>query len=565
MKKTSTTTANKRVATKKASTPQTSAVTQMSNLQLAISIVKSTRDKGSIDALQEVSTEIGQLSTRLGVEFNEAFLIAAMMEWNQSMTVFGLRNYLDCSRLEAELFGNVFEDLLKKDIVSKEGYDDDSFIYKLSPAIIAAIRNNKPYVKEKRRKLSTEAFWKAVGDIFLHSEFHIFSAIYELDTLLSRNKTSCLAKLFSEHSLNDKSRLLLAWACWRRYVAQEEQLTLDVLTRYDNLGELHSLFRSTVSMKSELSKKKYMEAVCEDGMVTKDAIRLTDSCVRRVLGSEFEKTKKDIFVEGLISHRNIPAKDLFYNVEENEIVQKILRTMNEKNFQEIQKRMKEASFRVSYPVLLYGDPGVGKTELCFQLARLTGRDIIEVKVSELRDKYVGEAEKHAQEIFDKYRMILKNSAKAPILLLNEADSMLTKRSLDNDSPAAKGENAMQNIFLREFEKFEGILLATTNLQGNFDPAFERRFLLKLKLTQPGEKVRAQIWKSLVKGLSDMDAQRLAKEFVMSGGQIENCARRQMIEWFLDGKGSTYNTLATLAHEELGFKKTAHKTVGFNVA
>ena len=53
----------------------------------------------------------------------------------------------------------------------------------------------------------------------------------------------------------------------------------------------------------------------------------------------------------------------------------------------------------------------------------------------------------------------------------------------------KMENAMQNILLQELENFQGILIAPTNLQGNLDKAFERRFLYKLKFTVPSLETR----------------------------------------------------------------------------
>ncbi len=41
-------------------------------------------------------------------------------------------------------------------------------------------------------------------------------------------------------------------------------------------------------------------------------------------------------------------------------------------------------------------------------------------------------------------------------------------------------NQMQNIFLEQIERFDGILIATTNLLESLDKAFSRRFNYKIE-------------------------------------------------------------------------------------
>ena len=83
------------------------------------------------------------------------------------------------------------------------------------------------------------------------------------------------------------------------------------------------------------------------------------------------------------------------------------------------------------------------------------------------------------------------------------------------------------------ETLEGILIATTNLTGSLDPAFERRFLFKIEFTKPSPSARRHIWQSIIPGLSDSDALMLAERFDFSGGQIENIARKRLIDDILN--------------------------------
>lgn len=55
------------------------------------------------------------------------------------------------------------------------------------------------------------------------------------------------------------------------------------------------------------------------------------------------------------------------------------------------------------------------------MALWTGRDLIQVNVSEVKSMWVGESEKNIKGIFDDYKQKVKQSVKVPILLFNEAD------------------------------------------------------------------------------------------------------------------------------------------------
>jgi SpoVK/Ycf46/Vps4 family AAA+-type ATPase len=121
---------------------------------------------------------------------------------------------------------------------------------------------------------------------------------------------------------------------------------------------------------------------------------------------------------------------------------------------------------------------------------------------------------------------------------------------------------MQNILLQELEDFEGILIATSNMNMNLDNAFERRFLYKVKFNKPDTKTRELIWQAKIADLSDKDAQRLAKDFVLTGGQIANVVRKYTLENILKDAAPNIEELRELCTTEffgkndrlIGFKK-----------
>jgi SpoVK/Ycf46/Vps4 family AAA+-type ATPase len=124
------------------------------------------------------------------------------------------------------------------------------------------------------------------------------------------------------------------------------------------------------------------------------------------------------------------------------------------------------------------------------------------------------------------------------------------------------ENAIQNIILQEMENLEGILIATTNLTCNLDTAFERRFLFKIEFKKPETEVKAKIWKSMLRSISNEDAQILAERYDFSGGQIENVARKRAVNHVLYRKDATLDEIEKYCKSEQLDKKNERTRIGF---
>jgi SpoVK/Ycf46/Vps4 family AAA+-type ATPase len=210
-----------------------------------------------------------------------------------------------------------------------------------------------------------------------------------------------------------------------------------------------------------------------------------------------------------------------------------------------------------------GGPGTGKTETALQLAKKTGRGIVQVDIAEAKSKWFGESEKKIKEIFSDYRIAVEKLKVTPILLFNEADAIIGKRQILGEERQGCGqtENAMQNIILQEIENLDGILIATTNLVKNMDNAFERRFLYKIEFEKPTPEARAYIWQTMLPNLSKQEAGELSDKFAFSGGQIENIARKNMVRNAIYGEDLNFEELLETARDEfLDYKE--ERKMGF---
>ena len=184
--------------------------------------------------------------------------------------------------------------------------------------------------------------------------------------------------------------------------------------------------------------------------------------------------------------------------------------------------IKDSTKGINAKIIFYGYPGTGKTITAYALSNVLKKPLLCLDCSKVLSMYVGESEKNVRRIFDTYKNITRDIKKDAILLLDEADQFLGQRSILGSS-VDKMYNQMQNIFLEQIEKFDGILIATTNLLDNIDFAFSRRFNYKIEFQKPNISQRKEIWKILLpkkaKYSNDFDIEKLAS-YELSGGQIK---------------------------------------------
>ena len=258
-----------------------------------------------------------------------------------------------------------------------------------------------------------------------------------------------------------------------------------------------------------------------------------------------------------------PIKQLLLNVDEQTQYDELVELLQNERLKVVNRNLKEAGLKGGFTCLFYGPPGTGKTEAAYQIANATGRDIYQADISQLHDKWVGDSEKHTRQIFDQYFAKILKSKNTPILLLNEADAIISRRIESADTSVGIMYNRVQNILLQALEDFQGILIATTNLETNFDAAFERRFLYKMRFQRPEAAVRARLWKSVVDSLSDDDCRILAEEFPdFAGGQIVNIGRKVIIDQALHSRSIDLQRMREFCIRERIAPK--HNHVGFRI-
>lgn len=281
------------------------------------------------------------------------------------------------------------------------------------------------------------------------------------------------------------------------------------------------------------------------------ALELTERGIYELL-VELDDSKKRLLADGgivTIPHlkpEGIRAQELLFSEDMKRQIDPIRKSISPEIQDKIKQVIKGKDYFLS--ALFYGIPGSGKTELCYQIAKENDLPIMVVDVAEIQSKWVGDSEKNARKVFSDYRKLCRQTKKKCILLFNEADALFAQRITVNTS-VDQMNNSLKNIFLEGMEQLEGVLLATTNLSVNLDPAFERRFLFKVKFELPDIATQKSIWNSYFPELSNEETLSLAKRFSLSPGQIANIQRKQIIEQILYPEKNKFETISYIASNE----------------
>lgn len=519
------------------------------------------------------------LSDLLGFNPVQCTVIAMLVEDGQSMSYRQMGKALGLSRLSMMTHYNDIEDLFKRRWLQHCGAMEPGGMfegYRLCRGVVSAIRENRPFVPEVLECADTQEFVEKLAG-HLETGFNDDDMNFKDDRvwimdLIEANKNLRICQETLKLKSNDSMMLLMLLVgdyCNFNGSPQEGIGPREVQLVFprDNKRVFTRIVSKLQNGTQELFESGLMEHKCEDGMANVDKYVATAYLKNEVLADFIPidcSPKSAARMSGLKSCKEIVAKNLFYNEKEGEQVHRLQNLLSQEQLPLVQERLQKKGMRTGVCILMHGAPGTGKTATAYELARQTGRDIIQVQVTDFKDKYVGESEAKLKKIFGNYRQCCRNSEVAPILLLNEGDAILSKRTTNVEQSVDQMNNALQNILLEEMENLEGIMIVTTNLIVNLDSAFERRFIFKIQFDKPGKEVKARIWKSMIEELDEKDTLELADMFDISGGEIENIARKTIMEYALTGLTPDLQMVKSFAKEEkLMPSNTRTRVIGFN--
>ena len=484
---------------------------------------------------------ISYVCERQGITRMQAVLLALFIESSAAGNKSDFSDvalYLNCNNVQVLQYKGEVEELVRKGMLRMiKNNISGSCDYAVTQALLDSLAKNEPFQRKSYKNASGIQFFQHFYDIthLRHGDELSSELMFdEIGRLMDDNPQLPYVKALKSIGMSAVCEAVITHMCRHLVLCGTVNIPISHLVfLLDVQHQKYDLDRALSDGSHYLVRNGWVENAFAEGFKDRAEYQLTAKAREKLLQG-FDIKQPESKGCDVVHSGGIVAKELFFRDEVMHQLNDLAELLDENHYMSICNRLKGKGLRQGFTCLFYGVPGTGKTESVFQLARKTGRDIMQVNISQVKSMWVGESEKNIKEIFDRYRVVAKNSKRIPILLFNEADAIFGIRKKGAERSVDKMENSIQNIILQEMESLDGIMIATTNLVQNMDAAFERRFLYKVKFEKPELAQRAKIWQSMMPELSENTAARLASAYDFSGGQIENITRKCDIESILYG-------------------------------
>lgn len=519
--------------------------------------------------ITDAADDIKQVSGFLNITAEQVVLFGCLAELSlqRTVTFAGLSRHLKCTILKLLTFMNDFETLEWKGYIQKSyrkrgrrlTYNDMGF--SVPHQVIEAIRRSDLTLLEKVSRFDLTGFLRQISDLIDERHDNNLTTdqvIAETEFLISNNNNLPFVS-YIDRSLSGTVSKCTAFAISYCRLKGQRYVSIDGFADavFDELNSMLEFSQQLCSGNHELIKKGIIKLFTSEFDGDKSAF-LTQGAAKMLFQTYPDLVFDDPERSGLILHKSIKEKRLFFDdgiVDQVMEIEKVLKPSKLKTYQ---RELNRSGLSTGITAIFSGDPGTGKTEAVYQIARMTGRDIMMVDLSQTKSKWFGESEKVVRKIFDDYSVLLKDRDVEPILFINEADGFFGRRvELGNRGTTSdQTMNTIQNILLQSLENFNGILIATTNLVGNFDRAFERRFTFKVNFHRPNARTRQKIWKNKLPELTQVEADELGSKFEMTGGDIDVQVRQALLRRLLNPKATMAEILLDGCAKDhgLGVKK-----------
>lgn len=201
------------------------------------------------------------------------------------------------------------------------------------------------------------------------------------------------------------------------------------------------------------------------------------------------------------------------------------------------KMFNEKGAKMPRGIILYGEPGTGKTLLVKAIAGEAGVPFFSIAGSDFVEMFVGLGAKRVRDLFQKARAV------GPcIIFIDEIDAVGRKRGGDSNSEKDQTINALLAELDGFSSKDEILVMAATNRLEDLDPAlirsgrFDKHIKVPLPLTKEERKSIIDIHKEGKRFDETVDFNQLAKMTIgMSGADIANILNESVIDSIMHGK------------------------------
>lgn len=174
-------------------------------------------------------------------------------------------------------------------------------------------------------------------------------------------------------------------------------------------------------------------------------------------------------------------------------------------------------------ILLHGPAGTGKTSGARAIAAALDARLVTTGIEKILGRYMGDNEQNLAKILKEFRSLATTSSQRFVLLIDECEFLFGRR-FEASHRSDESHNNLVGMMLKEMETLPGIIIGTTNLVENLDPAFSRRFDYRVKIDLPDKAAQRRLWahylKPTIPGAEAIDLDALIRIGDFTGAIIE---------------------------------------------
>ncbi len=249
-----------------------------------------------------------------------------------------------------------------------------------------------------------------------------------------------------------------------------------------------------------------------------------------IKGIETEKGSEEMLkLANIVAPEDIKQnlKDLVLTEEQEKEIEKIAKAIQYRDY------LRRIGLREIGKLLFVGPPGTGKTSVARALSGKLGIPIVEVKLSQIADQYLGETAKNVDRVFE-----LAKKLSPCILFIDEFDFVAKARATDEHAALKRAVNtllkAIDEISLVE----HGVLLiGATNHPKILDHAAWRRFDEIVEFNLPDKEMRKRILDIVLRDIEgNVDTEEIAtKTEGYSGSDLRMIVREAVLNGLVTGR------------------------------
>ena len=290
--------------------------------------------------------------------------------------------------------------LIKADLIELSGDNSDIFLTDCGKHLF--LGDDYGAFGQQYSELNPYSFARKVKD-YIYSRDHDIEKKLALPKLAIRirnmenynSNLTCIRKIKELVSEEDYRALF--------YMLCDACANSDIINISRELARLYPIKERNENIKLFKEEKHKLQRLDLVEMVTMSSLfgeytvlQLTDKGKLLYFEDDAELFIEKVDRKDLILSSEIKEKKLFFSGRESEQLSLVGETLSEVNYKSLVDRLELKGLPKGVSILLYGNPGTGKTESVMQWARETGRDIIHVDISASKSMWYGESEKNSE-------------------------------------------------------------------------------------------------------------------------------------------------------------------------